>query len=93
MTEEQAQEPVSFAATVVAYAAENEFSPTTVFNGLAIATAALLVDYISDDEGNVDEMSMKYAITNFITGLTGAVEFSKAQVKLVVESGQLAVED
>jgi hypothetical protein len=81
VTEQQPEPHVQFAAAVVSAAYEQGLSPTTVFNGLNIAAAAMLVDYVASDEGSVDPVSLQVAINNFKTGLEKAAEYAVEQFK------------
>jgi hypothetical protein len=85
MTEQVADQPhVVFAAKIVDIAATENLDANTVFNGIATAAAAMLVDFVADEDGNVDEMSLKYAITNFKTSLERATSFAVSQLSQIV---------
>jgi hypothetical protein len=78
--QEEVKEYVIFAAQVISMASDQGFSASDVFNGLSVATAAMLVDYVSNEDGSVDATSLQYAINNFKNGLDKAAEFAVKQL-------------
>lgn len=87
MTDKDAvQQAVEFGGFIVAKADQDLLPPSTVFNGLAMAASACLVDYVADMDGNVDPMSLLYAANDFKTGLDKALEFAVSQLKAVIEA-------
>jgi hypothetical protein len=78
---QQDQPHVIFAGQIVTTAIEEDLNPTTVFNGLAIAASALLVDYVIDEDGNVDPTSLQVAINHLKTSIEKAAAFAVGQLK------------
>jgi hypothetical protein len=72
------QAGIDFGSQVCDLAFEQDLDYTAIFTGLAVAVSAMLVDYVANEDGTVDDMSLKYAITNFTTGMNKAVEFAVA---------------
>lgn len=83
MTQEVQQNKlfVDFAAHIVDEAASKQYDAITVFTGIAVALSAMMIDFASDNEGNVNEEALEEVVSRFGIGLTAALKFSREQLK------------
>lgn len=71
---------IDFGSQICDLAFEQNLDFTAIFTGLSVAVSAMLVDYVANEDGTVDDMSLRYAITNFTTGMNKAIEFAVASL-------------
>jgi hypothetical protein len=84
MTQEVQQQNkpfVEYAAYIVDEAATKQYDAITAFTGIAVALSAMMVDFSSDGEGNVDEDILEEVVERFGVGLAAALKFSREQLK------------
>lgn len=80
MTEQVKNPAVEFASMIAELATTEAIDFGTVFNGLAIASAAFLVDYTLSLDGVVQEDELQEAKEKFKDGIDKAVLFAASQV-------------
>lgn len=78
--EENLKPEVEFAGEVVNLAIAGSYDTSAVMNGLAIASAALLVDLAIDGDGTVDAERLAEDTEQFKNTLLAAVGFAQNQV-------------
>ena len=72
---------VEFAGQIVNLALEADHDTETLMTGLAVATAASLVDLSMEDERTIDHLELKSYVEQFIKTLHAAVNFATEQVE------------
>ena len=73
---------IEYASDIVELSMKAEYETNTIMNGLAIATAAMLVDtVIVDAEYEIDDVALHVAVEKYVESLHKAVMFAKTQVK------------
>ena len=70
---------LNFASKVSSIALTKSFTFSDIFNGLAIATAAYLVDYASKEDGKLDEEVLQGSCNLFLQVLEAATVFAVNQ--------------
>jgi hypothetical protein len=80
MTTSTQQASIDFGSQIVDMAFQQELDYSTIFTGTAIAASAMLVDYVATEEGTVDDMSLQYAINQYVETLKKACEFAVAHL-------------
>lgn len=80
---------VEFACKVMELTIEGNLDNSTVMNGLAIATAAALLDMVADESGAVNDVELYIHEAAFIATLRSALTFAKEHV----EAGSLISEN
>lgn len=83
-TDNSFQDYVVYAAGIVELANEEQYSANTVMNGLAIATAAMLIEFVADEDDFTDDTLLFNATEKYIKLLSDAVTFAKQQLALSV---------
>lgn len=72
-------ESLEFASKVVQLTLDEDYSYTAIFNGLAIASAALLMDYSREEDRTVKALELTGNVKLFVTQVLAAAEFAFAQ--------------
>lgn len=71
---------LEYACEIVQAASEAEYSDAAVFNGLALATASKLLDFVVSEDGEtIDDTDLFIAVQKYINTLSNAVQFAKQQ--------------
>lgn len=84
MTEQQLPQHVQFAGLIAELADKEQYDFSTIFNGLAVASASYLVDYTVDLDGNVDTEELAKATAQFVETVLRANIFASEQVKHII---------
>ena len=71
---------IQFAADIAALAEEGDYDFNTVLNGLAISSAAFLVD-LYEENGDVDDNELAGAIVSFGDTIERAAKFAVDQLR------------
>jgi len=75
---------VQFAGQIAELVDKEQYDFTTVLNGLAIASASFLVDYVVDLDGNVRTSDIDEASARFVQVMQEGIKFATEQVKQIV---------
>ena len=91
--EQENKQFIEYASAIVGIALDEQYDTNTVLNGLAIATAAMLIDTtIEDDSYTVDSLALYTKIEQYIETLSKAVEFAKGQLEVARLASEAALE-
>lgn len=72
---------IEYASSIVASAFEASYDLSTVFNGLAVATASMIIDSVDEGSEVLDETLLEDVVAKYIATLRLAVEFAREQLE------------
>ena len=76
---------VVFAARICDLAYREQYDMSTTINGLSIAVASSLVDFVVDADGNVKDEDISEVVEKFMQQTNAAIKFAREQVKSIVQ--------
>jgi hypothetical protein len=74
-----------FASKVVQLISDSTYDFQTIFNGLAIVTATMLLSYVEDAQGIAEE-ALHDAVADYSKNLNSVITFAKAQIDSAEEA-------
>jgi len=79
---------VEFAGDIIRLTIENDLENIVIVNGLAIATAAILMDTSIDSSGVVEEQALVNSVQAYLATFDSALAFAKNSVENSKEYSQ-----
>jgi hypothetical protein len=72
---------LEYASGIVQLAYEADYDSSTIFNGLAIATAAMIMDSVDEGTDKIDSQLLADVVEKFKETLNSAVKFAREQLE------------